>query len=124
MTVFINYPILTGLNFAYQQGKSTHDLGRQIKDSLSIAKTNNIEDFTILNLDLKAAFDFPNNSYLQETCKYIGFPNKLTNYFDILHKKTNAIIPDSNLDPIPLQTGVFQGQSSAGATFLINFRPR
>ena len=123
MTVLKNYPILTGLNFAYQQGKSKHDMVQQIKDSLSIAKANNMEDFTILNLDLKAAFDSPNNSYLQETCRYIGFPNKLTNYFDLLHKKTNAIILDTNLDPIPIQSGVFQGQSSAGATFLITIAP-
>ena len=111
MTVLKNYPILTGLNFAYQQGKSKHDMVQQIKDSLSIAKANNMEDFTILNLDLKAAFDSPNKSYKQETCTYIGFPNKLTNYFDLLHKKTNAIILDTNLDPIPIQSGVFQNQS-------------
>ena len=80
---------------------------RQIKDALSIAKTNNMDDFIVLYLDPKGAFDSPTKSYIQEVCKYKGFPYQPTNYFDLLHKKTNAIILDTNLEQIPIQSGVF-----------------
>ena len=73
-----------------------------------MAKTNSLKDFIVLNLDLKAAFDSPTSSYLQETSRYIGIPEKLINYFDIQHKYTNAKLFDTDIDPIPIHTGVFQ----------------
>ena len=67
MTTLRKYPILTRLNYTYQEGRATHDVVRQIKDSLTMTKTNNLKDFIVLNLNLKAAFDSPTSSYLQET---------------------------------------------------------
>jgi hypothetical protein len=100
--------------------------GRSIFDNLSFLRENlGSGDGALLSLDQENAFGNVDHTYMLNTLKAFGFPNRFVNFIQIMYN-SNFVHINTGLSitkAIPLEKGVKQGDPMASSLFLLCLEP-
>ncbi|CAI5956971.1 unnamed protein product [Closterium sp. NIES-65] len=116
--------VLSPEQYSFLPGRRLTDAVRLVADIIDAARNGN-EDWFLLLVDFKKAFDSVSRGYLFRTLRVMGFPERLVRWVEGLHAgtQTRLLVNGWMGDGVEVISGVRQGCPMAPYLFLYAVEP-